>query len=192
VPSVSSVFNFISRLRLGTYALLFEIGLFMLITYGFHELWWFFAKEIKSFVFIQMSADNLAEQVYHASFWLNKHVFGLQMTEEGWNVMRFANNKALLVAESCSGLKQFFQVLVLFVLYPGPWRKKLWYIPLGFVAIHITNVVRVVFLSLWMAHDVPYWDFAHDWIMRPMYYIVIFALWYVWYEYFYKQRLKLT
>lgn len=164
----------------------------MLITYGFHELWWFFAMEIKSLAFIRLSADSLAEQVYHASFWLNKNVFALQMTEEGLNVMRFANNKALLVAESCSGLKQFFQVLVLLVLYPGPWLKKIWYIPLGFVAIHITNLVRVVFLSLWMAYDVPYWDFAHDWIMRPMYYIVIFALWYVWNEYFYKQRLKLT
>ncbi|MFN3530003.1 MAG: exosortase/archaeosortase family protein [Bacteroidia bacterium] len=174
------------------YAFVIEIALFMVITYGFHELWWFFATEIKSTVFIQLSADYLADMVYQASYWVNKSIFGLQMTEEGWNVMRFANNKALLVAESCSGLKQFFQVAVLFLLYPGPWRHKLWFIPLGFIAIHLTNIVRVVFLSLWMAHDVPYWDFAHDWIMRPMYYIVIFALWYLWNEYFYRKNLSIV
>lgn len=166
--------------RTGRYAFAFDIVLFMLITVGFHQIWWAFARDIKSWAFIQLSADALAVQVYQPTLWFNTQVFNLSVTEEGWNTMRFANGKALLVAESCSGLKQFFQVAVLFVLYPGPWKHKTWFILLGFVAIHITNVVRVLFLSLWMALDVPYWDFAHDWIMRPFYYVVIFGLWYIW------------
>lgn len=164
----------------------------MLITYGFHKLWWFLAAEIKSTAFIQLSADNLAEKVYHASYWVNKSIFGLQMTKDGWNVMRFANNKALYVAESCSGLKQFFQVAVLFLFYPGPWRHKVWFIPVGFIAIHLINIVRVVLLSLWMANDIPFWDFAHNWIMRPMYYVVIFVLWYIWNEFYYRKNLTIN
>jgi len=183
---MSSLVNRWKQFRQGPYAFVIDIGLFMLITLGFHKLWWFFAPEIKSTAFIQYSADALAEQVYVVTYWLNEHVFGLKMTAEGWNTMRFENGKALLVAESCSGLKQFFQVAVLFLFYPGPWRHKAWFIPLGFMAIHLTNIFRVLVLSLWMAHDVAHWDFAHDWIMRPMYYVVIFGLWYVWNEYFYK------
>lgn len=173
----------------GPYAFVVEIGLFMLITVAFHKFWWAFANEIKSLEFIWRSADFLAAEVYQASFWVNAHIFQLEMKEEGLNVMRFANNQALLVAESCSGLKQFFQIAVLFLLYPGPWKHKAWFIPLGFLAIHLTNIVRVVGLSVWMAYDFPYWQFAHDWIMRPMYYVVIFALWYIWNEKFYNQKL---
>lgn len=168
----------------GPYRFVFDIGLFMVITYGFHIFWWEFADHIKSFRPIIDSANQLAIEVFRASFWLNEKVFGLVMTVEGSNVMRFENAKALEVAESCSGLKQFFQVAILFALFPGSWRHKVWFIPLGFVAIHLTNIVRVVVLALWMAKDVPYWDFAHDWIMRPMYYAVIFGLWYVWNKWF--------
>lgn len=182
----------LKRLSESPYAFVIDIGLFMFITLGFHKLWWFFAAEIKSTTFIQYSADALAEQVYVVTYWLNEHVFGLRMTAEGWNTMRFENGKALLVAESCSGLKQFFQVAVLFILYPGPWKHKAWFIPLGFVAIHLTNIFRVLVLSLWMAHDVPHWDFAHDWIMRPMYYVVIFGLWYVWNERFMRKQHKIA
>lgn len=170
------------NLQAGSYRFIVDIGLFMLITFGFHKLWWAFSAEIKSIPNILYAAEVLAGMVYRSSFWINDRVLGLSMIEEGANVMRFANQKALLVAESCSGLKQFFQIFVLFVLYPGPWKHKLWYIPMGFFSIHLVNIFRVSFLSLWMAHDVPYWDFAHDWIMRPMYYVVIFALWYYWNE----------
>lgn len=184
------LFHKIKSLGKGPYAFVVEIGLFMLVTIAFHKFWWAFSNEIKSLEIIWRSADFLAAEVYKVSFWLNAHLFQLEMKEEGMNVMRFANNQALLVAESCSGLKQFFQIAVLFLVYPGPWKHKAWYIPLGFAAIHLTNIVRVVALSVWMAHDVPYWQFAHDWIMRPMYYVVIFALWYIWNEKFYNHKLK--
>jgi exosortase/archaeosortase family protein len=174
----------------GPYAFVLEIGLFMLITFAFHKFWWAFANQIKSLAFIQWGADTLATEVYRVTYWLNAKVFALPMTEEGWNTMRFANGKALLVAESCSGLKQFFQIAILFVIYPGPWKHKTWFIPLGFVAIHLTNIFRVLVLSLWMAHDVPYWDFSHDWIMRPFYYVVIFGLWYIWNERIRHKHLK--
>ncbi len=44
--------------------------------------------------------------------------------------MWFSNNGYVGVNESCSGLKQFYQIAVLFILFPGPWKHKLWYIPI--------------------------------------------------------------
>lgn len=168
------------QLLLATYPFLWEIGLFLLITIVFHNLWWYFASEIKSFNVILQCSDILAHLVHQASFWVVENVFRLLINEEGIHTIHFSNGKALVVAESCSGLKQFFQVGVLFLVYPGTWIHKLWYIPLSFIVIHLTNILRVVALSLWMAYDIPFWDFAHDWLMRPSYYVVIFALWYFW------------
>lgn len=172
----------------GPYRFVFEISLFMVITYGFHIFWWHYAEQIKGFEPVIDSANRLAIEVFKASFWVNEKVFGLKMSIEGVNIMRFENGKALEVAESCSGLKQFFQVAILFVLFPGSWKHKAWFIPLSFMAIHITNILRVVALAVWMAQEVPHWNFAHDWIMRPMYYVVIFGLWYVWNERFNQRK----
>jgi exosortase/archaeosortase family protein len=166
-----------------------EIGLFMFITVVFHNLWWAFATEIKSLEFIGRSADLLANEVYRGSYWVNARIFHMEIIEENHNVMRFANQKALQVAESCSGLKQFFQIAILFLLYPGPWKHKIWFIPLGFVAIHLTNILRVAGLSVWMANDIPFWEFGHNWVMRPIYYIVIFTLWYIWNQFIFKKTL---
>jgi exosortase/archaeosortase family protein len=182
IESLNTINQKIKTHWLGPYGFVLEIGLFILITYGFHKTWWLLAPDLLNTKFIQMGSEALAKQVYLTTYWLNENVFGLNMKSESVNIMRFENNKALMVAETCSGLKQFFQVAVLFLLYPGPWRHKIWFIPLGFAAIHLTNIFRVLFLSLWMAYDVPNWNFAHDWIMRPMYYVVIFLLWYIWNE----------
>lgn len=168
------------KISRGRYRFIMDIGLFMIITYGFHRFWWAFNFEIKSVSFIMNLADYLASEVYKTSFWINRHVFVLSLDNDGFNTMRFPNGRAIFLAESCSGLKQFFQIFVLFTLFPGPWRAKLWFIPMGCLVIHVTNIVRVVLLSVWMAKDFPNWYFAHDWIMRPMYYVVIFALWYFW------------
>ncbi|MDP2188217.1 MAG: exosortase/archaeosortase family protein [Sphingobacteriaceae bacterium] len=181
---VKQLKNYVKAAYRGPYRFVYDIGLFMIITYGFHVFWWEFADQIKSVPPIIESANRLAVEVFKASYWINEWVFGLNMTTEPLNVMRFENGKALEVAESCSGLKQFFQIAILFLLFPGSWKHKLWFIPLGFLAIHVTNIVRVVILGLWMAKEIPHWDFAHDWIMRPMYYVVIFGLWYFWNEQF--------
>jgi exosortase/archaeosortase family protein len=82
------------------------------------------------------------------------------------------------------GLKQFYQAFFLFLLYPGPWKHKLWYIPLAILVMHLVNVFRVVALSLVMVHAYPHWDLMHDWVLRPFFYVVLFALWVVWNERF--------
>lgn len=172
------------ELKLGPYRFLIDIGFFMIITYGFHWFWWENATWIKSHKIIYELADGLANLVYRAAYRVNEVVFGLEMQQLPLNTIRFENQKALQVAESCSGLKQFFQIAVLFILFPGSWKHKIWFIPTGFIAIHLVNIFRVSFLSVWMAWDIQFWDFAHDWIMRPFYYVVIFVLWYLWNEYF--------
>jgi len=161
-----------------------DVAVFAIITVVFHELWWTFAVWIKSFDFILGSADWLAKQVFDSALWINVHILGLAVTTTEPNTMWFSNQGYVGVNESCSGLKQFYQIAVLFILFPGPWKHKLWYIPMGFVVMFYTNVIRIVILSLVVIWKPEYWNFTHDWILRPFFYVVIFILWVIWVEKF--------
>lgn len=166
------------------FAFILDVALFMVITYVFHKLWWHYSTEIKSVALISNTADWLAVRVFEASFWIISHTFDAGIVEEAANTLRFSNRGWITVNESCSGLKQFYQILVLFLLFPGPLKHKLWFIPLSIIIMHITNVMRIVVLgmiTLWLP---DYWQFSHDWILRPFFYVVLFLLWVWWVERF--------
>lgn len=178
----------IRELYNGPFGFLIDIGLFAAITYGSHLVFRQYSSEIMSLTFIADSGRWLANQVYHISLWFNRSILGLHITLEPGNTMWFSNGGYISVNTSCSGLKQFYQVLVLFVLFPGPWIHKLWYIPLGFAIMFATNVFRIVALSLILLWKPEHWDFSHDWILRPFFYVVLFGLWVYWVEHFSRKR----
>jgi exosortase/archaeosortase family protein len=74
------------------------------------------------------------------------------------------------------------QFVLLFLIFPGPWRKKLWFIPLGLLIVHLTNLFRIAGLSVVTVTVPEYWDFSHDYLFRPFFYVVIFLLWVWWVE----------
>jgi len=62
-------------------------------------------------------------------------------------IIRFKNLEAIQINNGCSGTKQMLQVLVLFVLYPGPWIRKVWFIPTVIGAIYFVNLFRISLLD---------------------------------------------
>lgn len=181
---IPSLRHKISSWYYGPFGFVIDVALFAVITYGFHLVFRCFASDIMSVEFVTASADWLALKVYEWSLWINRSILGLLITTEPGNTMWFSNGGYITVNESCSGLKQFYQVLVLFLLFPGPWRHKIWFIPLGFFVMFLTNIFRIVSLSLILLWKPEYWDFSHDWILRPFFYVVLFGLWVWWVEKF--------
>lgn len=161
-----------------------DLFLFAVITILFHKLWRAYSLEIHNISWVKEMGNRLADLVFVQSLWVNKKVLGLHITTEAPNIMWFANGGYVQVNMSCSGLKQFYQVFVLFLLFPGQWRHKLWFIPMSIIVMHLVNVFRIVMLSLMVLWKPEYWDFTHDWILRPFFYIVVFVLWVWWVEKF--------
>jgi len=168
-----------------------DVGLFILILFFFHFVWRTFASNIFTVDFIRSSAQWLALQVYLESRWIIE-LFTVKITSYDQlfiggslrsNVFYFfENNGYVAVNSSCSGLKQFYQWFFLMILFPGPWKQKIWFIPLGLVIIHIVNVFRIVTMVFVTMNIAEYWDFVHDWIVRPFFYVVMFMLWVWWNE----------
>ncbi len=172
----------LSNFKISKYSFLFDIALFMIITVVFHKLWWLFSSEIKSIPAVLNLANWLAKQVFESSYYVIHLFVDKNAVTEAVNTIRFSNNGFITINESCSGLKQFYQIIILFLIFPGSWKNKAWFIPLSLVIMHITNVFRIIFLGIIVIWKPNQWHFIHDWIMRPFFYVVIFMLWVWWVE----------
>lgn len=176
-----------------------DVAIFMIILIFFHFLWRMFNHELLLIDFIRSSANWLAHQVYLQSSWF-LDVTGVNVTAfDELTISEVARKNVFICPEnsgfvyvnsSCSGLKQFYQWFFLMLLYPGPWKQKLWFFPMGLLIIHIVNVGRIigmVFVTMYLPEQ---WDFIHDWVMRPFFYVVMFLLWVWWNEKFYLKNMK--
>ncbi len=176
-----------------------DVAIFMVILVFFHIVWRLFNHELLLIDFINSSANWLAQQVFNQSSWILS-VTGVnvvpfdELTISGVlrkNVFICAENSGFVyVNSSCSGLKQFYQWFFLMLLYPGPWKHKLWFFPLGILIVHMVNVFRIIGMVFVTMYLPQHWDFIHDWIMRPFFYVVMFLLWVWWNERFYLKNKK--
>ena len=171
----------------------------MAITVAFHVLWRLTLPWFEDASWYVALADFTTQQAYLAAAWLNDMLIGdaiIRIDESCTFHLEGARDAGriftghLIIDHSCSGLKQFYQAIVLFLLYPGPRKHKLWYIPVAILVMHVTNILRIVALSFTMLHAYQHWGFVHDWVVRPGFYVVLFGLWLLWEERFRRPALK--
>jgi exosortase/archaeosortase family protein len=168
-----------------------DVTLFIIITLGFHFFFRAIAISLYKVEVWKQATYFLQDLLFKNSTYLIKHILGLQFVTDGFRMTFLANHGYIAINESCSGLKIFLQFIVLMVLFPGPWKHKLWYIPAGLVMIHLTNIFRIVGLAQVTISFPRYWEFSHDYFFRPLFYVVIFTMWVIWVEYFYTKKEKI-
>ena len=162
------------------------IGLFwfVVITITIHILWRLWAYRLHYWpIADEMSnaGDYLAHIVFIQSKWFIINILGIDTTING-NIMYFSNDGHISVNSSCSGLKPIIQFVLLIILIPGPWKRKLWFIPMGVIIVHLTNLFRIIGLSIVTLNWPQHWQFSHDWLFRPFFYVIIFLMWVIWVE----------
>lgn len=84
------------------------------------------------------------------------------------------------VGDPCNGIDLFALFAGFVIAYPGPVKKKLWFIPLGLIAIHLLNTIRVTALAMIAYHSPESLDFNHTYTFTILVYGFIFYLWMLW------------
>lgn len=64
--------------------------------------------------------------------------------------------------------------------YPGSFKNKLWYIPLGLIVITILNIFRIIALFITNDYYPEYLDLNHHYIFKIVVYFFIFLMWLIW------------
>ncbi len=110
-------------------------------------------------------------------------VFSIEST---FNIdtIKFENGYSLIEDPLCSGLKQVIQFSIIMAFYPGPWRKKIWYIPSGWIILLIAAIFHLVILSITLALSPDHYNTFHEHFSRWFFFGVFFLLWLFWEEKF--------
>jgi exosortase/archaeosortase family protein len=110
---------------------------------------------------------------------LNFFGFDIQLFPN--NLLKQENGFGIRIVWSCTGLKQAYIFFCIIAFYRGPFRKKLWFIPLGLVVVYLFNLFRIAAITALVQQHSDWFTFLHEYFFKYLFYAVIFALW-VWWE----------
>lgn len=121
--------------------------------------------------------------VYSAHHLLSVFNFVTLIEVESDHVILFldgSTNTGVWVGDECNGFKLFSIFSIFVIAFPGNWKTKLWFIPLGLVFIHIANIIRVSALLIIYEKYPASLDFNHLYTFTIFVYSIIFILWWWW------------
>ena len=174
----------ISFFRDSRYKHIRDVFWFAVITLAIHYSYRFWSYSLHFWPILATMNElqqGLTNWVYIQSMWVNRNILNIPM-QAADHTMYFNNGSWISINLSCAGDKQILQFFLLLLIYPGLWKQKLWYIPLGMIILHCTNILRIVLLSLVSIYRPEWWHIAHNFVLRGMFYVVILVLWIIWVE----------
>jgi len=163
--------------------------LFAVIITLFHLIYKYFEHDIIKIAFISSILDWVIRMLLISCSWVLNNIFGIKSIING-ELLELPNHFKIHMLPGCSGFQQFFLVIMIFTLYPGPVNHKIWYIPLGIIIIYILNTGRFIGISIYSNWHPDHFRFVHDWVFRPFIYFAIFLLWVIWDKYIYRRPVK--
>jgi len=86
----------------------------------------------------------------------------------------------LWIGDPCNGVPLFAAFSIFILAFPGPWRIKAWFIPLGILLIHVLNAIRVAVLCIVVTINYDWLNFNHDYTFYVVVYGAVFLLWAWW------------
>ena len=106
-------------------------------------------------------------------------ILGYETKGEG-NMVYIENQPVVLVADACNGLELFALYIGFLLCFPGKWKYKAFFIPIGLGLIFLINVIREIVLALNYKFFQETFDFNHKYTYVLVVYLFVFALWRYW------------
>ena len=119
--------------------------------------------------------DELASFVYTIVSYLREGV----ALVNGHRIV-FDTGTGTTVIWGCTAIKQSWIWLCLIGFARGPWKHKLWYIPIGWIFIHLINIVRISAIALIVEHHPEQFELWHAYIFKYLFYGIMFLMWAGW------------
>ena len=90
------------------------------------------------------------------------------------------SNTVVNMFEGCNGINIMILFMAFIFAFSGKKKDLLWFVPAGFLFIHLSNLARIVLLY-WVAETKPdYMYFTHKYLFTTIIYAAIFFLWVIW------------
>jgi len=157
-------------LRFFVVAILFYIGWTAL-----YELWIHPDRTLELWV-----VGNISDLGSGALKIMGYELITSEFMNEHYRTIGIDGTHGVYISDSCAGVPLMALFTGFIIAYPGKWKAKLIYIPIGVLTIHLINVLRIVGLMLLAKHAPHLLDFNHHYTFTFVVYAYIFILWVVW------------
>jgi len=155
---------------------------FLLIAFSLYLIWYvFYLLVLKPYT--SLDRDLSVILVHSADFILSTLGYTPVTNTEYVDVtikLHDSPTPGVWVGDNCNGVSLFSLFLIYIIAFPGPTLKKLWYIPLGVLTIHLINTIRVAALTVIERDALETLDFNHTYTFTIVVYAFVFFLWYYW------------
>ena len=131
--------------------------------------------------------DHLAEHTARVVYEMVGAVRDTLRLEDG-NLLRYENGHGTRIVWACTPVKQAFIWFCLMLTTAGEWRSKAWFIPLGWVLIYLFNILRIFTITLVIEEHPELFTLLHTYILKYVFYGLMFLLWVVYVERVRKRR----
>jgi exosortase family protein XrtF len=121
----------------------------------------------------------LTEHVGQGGAWLMQ-VLGYEKAFLYKNFLYVGQKCLVAIGHACNGLTLYMLFASFILAAPGSWKAKLIYLPAGFAAIYVINLVRVCLLAINALLSQATLQFNHHYTFVFLVYGFIFLLWVFW------------
>jgi len=84
------------------------------------------------------------------------------------------------IEAGCNGIEAFLIFTAAVLAYPASWQMRMMGIGLGFVAIQVVNVVRVIVLFYLAGQSEAVFKFAHLYLWQALIMLDVLVVWLLW------------
>ena len=99
---------------------------------------------------------------------------------EDMRTMGIDGTNGVWIGDACNGITLFAVFAIIIIALPGPVKTKLWYIPMGILVIHLSNIIRITALSIIVFYKPDILEFNHNYTFQLIEYTIMFLLWIRW------------
>ncbi len=170
-----------------------ELNLFLAKIFVFYIIWLvsenFLSHEIVFFSKIWSFFYHVFLQIVIHGSDLCLQLLGYE-TVSGYNSLAIVGSYGVIIGNPCVGFGLTYGFSALIISYPGPLKKKLWFIPVGAAFISLINISRVVALTSSSYQLGEYIEMEQHDLFNNIIYIIIFLLWVVWVKFIVDRKKK--
>jgi exosortase family protein XrtF len=105
-------------------------------------------------------------------------------SETTYDSLYLNGQSAIAVEEGCNGLNVMILFVAFILAFGGQRVRAVWFIPLGLVIIHLSNLARLLALAvLNVDFEGRFFHFFHKYGFTAVIYAVVFVLWFTWVQF---------
>jgi len=106
--------------------------------------------------------------------------FDTDVIHQGRILMSQATGFAVSIEAGCNGIEATIVLVAGMVAFPSTWMEKLLGITIGFAAVQVVNLLRIVSLYYLGQLSRPVFEFAHLYLWQALIMLDVLIVWLLW------------